>query len=104
MLFSSGEPLPFHHYEHLNEEFVQHLLDQGEEPSDLSASEEILDSAVTTILAFNLHFLDPIANVVMQVLAKWGTAKAFTEKVMSLMNSGGTLSTKATFGSFLNLI
>jgi hypothetical protein len=89
MLFSSGEPLPFHHYEHLNQDFVSYLLDEGEDPANPDAGEEILDSAVTTILAFNLHFLDAASNLVMQVLAQKGTVKSFTEKIMALMNSGG---------------
>uniref|UniRef100_A0A8C5N025 NCK interacting protein with SH3 domain n=1 Tax=Leptobrachium leishanense TaxID=445787 RepID=A0A8C5N025_9ANUR len=58
MMFSMGEPLPYHHYEHLNAVFVQFLLDviENDLPSDVT--EQLPDLFINVLLAFNLHIQD----------------------------------------------
>ena len=113
MIFSMGEALPVQHYrescftyfptknprhfvfrdsyyfclfaEQINDKFVDFLLDNIEN----NDHEQIPDLFVNLILAFNLHYEMPSDNDVMKVLAKRGTAKTFTEKVMLLVNRGG---------------
>ncbi|KAG8557306.1 hypothetical protein GDO81_018404, partial [Engystomops pustulosus] len=55
MIFSMGEPLPYHHYEHLNSQFIQFLLEVIEDglPSDIT--EQLPDLFINVLLAFNLH-------------------------------------------------
>ncbi|XP_038068583.1 NCK-interacting protein with SH3 domain-like isoform X2 [Patiria miniata] len=61
MLLSSGQPLPYTHYDQLNEEFVSFLLNNIEDPPPEDESEQIPDLFVNLVLAFNLHFtVDPV--------------------------------------------
>lgn len=78
------------HTEHLDASFVNYLLDSIETPLAIDEDEQIPDLFVNIVLAFNLLFLLPGDSIVMRVLAEHGTAKVFTEKVMLLVNRGGT--------------
>ncbi|XP_053576707.1 NCK-interacting protein with SH3 domain [Bombina bombina] len=88
MIFSMGEPLPYHHYEHLNSQFVQFLLDVIEDglPSDIT--EQLPDLFLNVLLAFNLHIPVPANNVIMKSLCKHPNVKVFTEKLLLLLNRG----------------
>uniref|UniRef100_UPI00358EDB40 NCK-interacting protein with SH3 domain isoform X2 n=1 Tax=Myxine glutinosa TaxID=7769 RepID=UPI00358EDB40 len=88
MVFSMGEPLPYHHYEHLDEGFVNFLLDVTEEGLPCDPSDQLPDLVVNLLLAFNLHFQVPSNNIVMETLAKKLTVKAFSEKLLLLLNRG----------------
>ncbi|KAM9408868.1 NCK-interacting protein with SH3 domain [Pholidichthys leucotaenia] len=87
MIFSMGEQVPYHHYEHLNAEFVQFLLGVVEDglPSDLT--EQLPDIFLNLLLSFNLHHTAPSSNVIMQEL-KQKNVKVLTEKVLLLLNRG----------------
>ncbi|XP_064375035.1 NCK-interacting protein with SH3 domain isoform X2 [Dromaius novaehollandiae] len=58
MIFSMGEPLPYHHYEHLNSQFVQFLLDVIEDGLPSDTTDQLPDLFVNVLLAFNLHIPD----------------------------------------------
>ncbi|XP_037759826.1 NCK-interacting protein with SH3 domain isoform X2 [Chelonia mydas] len=58
MIFSMGEPLPYHHYEHLNSQFVQFLLDVIEDGLPSDTTEQLPDLFVNVLLAFDLHIPD----------------------------------------------
>ncbi|XP_071669024.1 NCK-interacting protein with SH3 domain isoform X3 [Patagioenas fasciata] len=58
MMFSMGEPLPYHHYEHLNSQFVQFLLDVIEDGLPSDTTDQLPDLFVNVLLAFNLHIPD----------------------------------------------
>nr|XP_006824184.1 PREDICTED: NCK-interacting protein with SH3 domain-like [Saccoglossus kowalevskii] len=89
MILSSGEPLPYSHYDHLNESFVAFLFDNVESPPPEDIDEQLPELFISLILAFNLHFQVPSSNFVMKILAKRKTAKHFSEKIMLLVNRGG---------------
>ncbi|NP_001123414.1 NCK-interacting protein with SH3 domain [Xenopus tropicalis] len=88
MIFSMGEPLPYHHYEHLNSQFVQFLLEVIEDglPSDIT--EQLPDLFINVLLAFNLHIPVPANNVIMKTLVKQPNVKVFTEKLLLIFNRG----------------
>ena len=75
--------------DHLNETFINFLLDGIEAPPAGEGADQIPDTFFKLILAFNLHFELPEDNIVMKVLAKRGTAKIFTEKLMLMVNREG---------------
>ena len=77
--------------EHLNEDFITFLLNSIESPPSTGSDsgDQIPDTFLKLILAFNLHFEMPEDNVVMKVLAQRGTAKTFTEMLMLLVNRDG---------------
>ncbi|XP_041744519.2 NCK-interacting protein with SH3 domain-like isoform X1 [Coregonus clupeaformis] len=87
MIFSMGEHVPYHHYEHLNASFVQFLLDVVEEGLPSDPTEQLPDLCVNLILAFNLHLTVPSSNVIMQTLIK-KNVKLFSEKIVLLLNRG----------------
>ncbi|XP_067855126.1 NCK-interacting protein with SH3 domain-like isoform X2 [Heptranchias perlo] len=86
MVFSMGEPLPYHHYEHLNLDFVQFLLDVIEDGLLSDSTEQLPDLFTNVLLSFNLHMLVPSSNVIMKTLAKRENVKVFTEKLLLLLN------------------
>ncbi|CAM4576814.1 unnamed protein product [Lepidochelys olivacea] len=88
MIFSMGEPLPYHHYEHLNSQFVQFLLDVIEDGLPSDTTEQLPDLFVNVLLAFNLHIPVPEHNVIMTTVSKHSNVKTFTEKVLLLLNRG----------------
>nr|XP_046196437.1 NCK-interacting protein with SH3 domain-like isoform X2 [Oncorhynchus gorbuscha] len=87
MIFSMGEQVPYHHYEHLNASFVQFLLDVVEDGLPSDPTEQLSDLCVNLILAFNLHLIVPSSNVIMQTVVK-KNVKIFSEKIVLLLNRG----------------
>ncbi|XP_031815523.1 NCK-interacting protein with SH3 domain [Sarcophilus harrisii] len=88
MVFSMGEPLPYHHYEHLSAHFVQFLLDVVEDGLPSDTTDQLPDLFVNLLLAFNLHMPDPENNVIMTTVSKRSNVKIFTEKLLLLLNRG----------------
>ncbi|XP_066473787.1 NCK-interacting protein with SH3 domain isoform X5 [Tiliqua scincoides] len=88
MIFSMGEPLPYHHYEHLNSQFVQFLLDVIEDGLPSDTTDQLPDLFINVLLAFNLHIPVPEHNVIMVTMSKHPNVKTFTEKVLLLLNRG----------------
>ncbi|XP_072136870.1 NCK-interacting protein with SH3 domain isoform X5 [Mobula birostris] len=86
MVFSMGEPLPYHHYEHLNSDFIQFLLDVIEDGLLSDSTEQLPDLFTNVLLSFNLHMLVPSNNIIMKTLAKRENVKVFTEKLLLLLN------------------
>ncbi|KAM9759191.1 NCK-interacting protein with SH3 domain [Menidia menidia] len=87
MIFSMGEQVPYHHYEHLNADFVQFLLGVVEDGLPSDPTEQLPDIFLNLLLAFNLHHTSPSNNVIMQEL-KQKNVKILTEKVLLLLNRG----------------
>ncbi|XP_061641098.1 NCK-interacting protein with SH3 domain-like [Phyllopteryx taeniolatus] len=87
MIFSMGEQVPYHHYEHLNGDFVQFLLNVVEDGHPCDPTEQLPDLFLNLVLAFNLHHTAPSSNVVMQQLKK-KNVKILSEKVLLLLNRG----------------
>ncbi|XP_026874559.2 NCK-interacting protein with SH3 domain isoform X1 [Electrophorus electricus] len=88
MIFSMGEQVPYHHYDHLNTGFVQFLLDVIEDGLPSDSSEQLPDLCVNLLLAFNLHLTVPENNMVMQTLIKRHNVKILSEKILLLLNRG----------------
>ncbi|XP_078065419.1 NCK-interacting protein with SH3 domain isoform X3 [Mustelus asterias] len=86
MIFSMGEPLPYHHYEHLNSDFIQFLLDVIEDGLSSDCTEQLPDLFTNVLLSFNLHMLVPSSNIIMKTLIKQENVKVFTEKLLLLLN------------------
>lgn len=87
MIFSMGEQLPYHHYEHLNAEFVQFLLDVVEDGLPSDPTEQLPEIFLNLLLSFNLHHTAPSNNAIMQEL-KQKNVKNVSEKVLLLLNRG----------------
>ncbi|KAK2862106.1 hypothetical protein Q5P01_001639 [Channa striata] len=87
MIFSMGEQVPYHHYEHLNADFVQFLLGVVEDGLPSDPTEQLPDIFLNLLLAFNLHHTTPSDNVIMQELKK-KNVKILSEKVLLLLNRG----------------
>ncbi|XP_073699917.1 NCK-interacting protein with SH3 domain [Garra rufa] len=88
MIFSMGEQIPLHHYEHLNAAFLQFLLDVIEDGLPSDPTEQLPDLFIHLLLAFNLHLNIPESNMVMQALNKRHNVKNLTEKLVLLLNRG----------------
>ncbi|NXU83811.1 SPN90 protein, partial [Xiphorhynchus elegans] len=88
MMFSMGEPLPYHHYEHLNSQFVQFMLDVIEDGLPSDTTDQLPDLFVNVLLAFNLHIPVPEHSVIMTTISKHSNVKTFTEKLLLLLNRG----------------
>ncbi|XP_028262375.1 NCK-interacting protein with SH3 domain isoform X2 [Parambassis ranga] len=87
MIFSMGEQVPYHHYEHLNADFVSFLLGVVEDGLPSDPTEQLPDIFLNLVLSFNLHHTAPSNNVIMQEL-KQKNVKVLTEKVLLLLNRG----------------
>ncbi|KAM9814172.1 NCK-interacting protein with SH3 domain [Neosynchiropus ocellatus] len=87
MIFSMGEQVPYHHYEHLNAEFVAFLLGVVEDGLPSDPTEQLPDIFLNLLLSFNLHHTAPSNNVIMQELRK-KNVKILSEKVLLLLNRG----------------
>uniref|UniRef100_A0A665T4Y5 SH3 domain-containing protein n=1 Tax=Echeneis naucrates TaxID=173247 RepID=A0A665T4Y5_ECHNA len=87
MIFSMGEQVPYHHYEHLNADFVQFLLGVVEDGLPSDPTEQLPDTFLNLLLAFNLHHTTPSNNVIMQEVKK-KNVKILSEKVLLLLNRG----------------
>lgn len=88
MIFSTGEQIPLHHYEHLNAAFLQFLLDVIEDGLPSDTTEQLPDLFINLLLGFNLHLSVPETNMVMQALIKRRNVKILTEKLSLLLNRG----------------
>ncbi|XP_037346829.2 NCK-interacting protein with SH3 domain-like isoform X3 [Pungitius pungitius] len=87
MIFSMSEQVPYHHYDHLNGDFVQFLLGVVEDGLPSDATEQLPDIFLNLLLSFNLHHTSPGSNVIMQELKK-KNFKILSEKVLLLLNRG----------------
>lgn len=87
MIFSMGEQVPYHHYEHLSAEFVRFLLGVVEDGLPSDPTEQLPDIFLNLLLAFNLHHTAPSNNAIMEEL-KQKNVKVLTEKVLLLLNRG----------------
>ncbi|KAM3622263.1 uncharacterized protein V6R79_022262 [Siganus canaliculatus] len=87
MIFSMGEQVPYHHYEHLNAEFVAFLLGVVEDGLPSDPTEQLPDIFLNLVLSFNLHHTTPSNNVIMQEVKK-KNVKFLSEKVLLLLNRG----------------
>uniref|UniRef100_A0A3Q3XSA9 SH3 domain-containing protein n=1 Tax=Mola mola TaxID=94237 RepID=A0A3Q3XSA9_MOLML len=87
MIFTMGEQVPYHHYEHLNADFVEFLLGVVEDGHPSDPTEQLPDIFLNLILSFNLHHTAPSSNVIMQELRK-KNVKILSEKVLLLLNRG----------------
>lgn len=87
MIFSMGEQVPYHHYEHLNAEFVAFLLGVVEDGLPSDPTEQLPDIFLNLVLSFNLHHTTPSSNVIMQEVKK-KNVKFLSEKVLLLLNRG----------------
>lgn len=87
MIFSMGEQVPYHHYEHLSADFVQFLLGVVEDGLPSDPTEQLPDIFLNLLLSFNLHHTAPSSNVIMQELKK-KNVKILSEKVLLLLNRG----------------
>ncbi|XP_041458098.1 NCK-interacting protein with SH3 domain-like [Lytechinus variegatus] len=88
MLLSTGEPIPFSHYDQLNADFVNFMLDCIENPPPADELDQVPDLFVNLILAFNLHLRVPADSIVMKVLAEKRNTRSFGERIMLLINRG----------------
>ncbi|XP_031572405.1 NCK-interacting protein with SH3 domain-like isoform X2 [Actinia tenebrosa] len=86
MIFSTAEPLPHWLYDQLDKKFVIYLISCIENAPDGEDGDQLIDSFVGLLLAFNQHFSDLKKNLVMNVLATCKTTKNVSEKVMLLIN------------------
>ncbi|MGH0176382.1 UNVERIFIED_CONTAM: hypothetical protein FKN15_006153 [Acipenser sinensis] len=93
MVFSMGEPLPYHHYEQLNPGFMEFLLDVVEEGLPSDTTEQLPDLFINVLLAFNLHLMvsyhkDPAHSVLkflQDVFSSADTAGIFYRTDMMVM-------------------
>lgn len=60
-----------------------------ENPASMDHDDQCTDPLVNLLLAYNLHFPFQESNDIMSVLAKKGTVKVFTEKLLEIFNKGG---------------
>ncbi|XP_059484381.1 NCK-interacting protein with SH3 domain [Neocloeon triangulifer] len=86
MIFSTGQPMPVTHLEHLGAPFVEFLLSNLEQPPESDVMEQIPDVFLRLIVAINLQFKESSENVLLKVLSKCTVAQSFTEKVLLLFN------------------
>ncbi len=85
-IFSRGEQMPVHYFDQLGSNFVSFLLDYIEAPPTADSEHEIPDVFVGLALAYNLQFFDLSTNVLVSGLAGRAGAKAWTEKILLLLN------------------
>nr|XP_022300087.1 NCK-interacting protein with SH3 domain-like isoform X1 [Crassostrea virginica] len=88
MIFSTGEPIPSNLHESMSHEFLDKVLDMVENPASVEHDDQCTDALVNLLLAYNLHFPFQEANDIMSILAKKGTVKVFTEKLLEIFNKG----------------
>ncbi|XP_061178898.1 NCK-interacting protein with SH3 domain-like [Saccostrea echinata] len=88
MIFCTGEPVPANLHETMNENFLDEVLEMIENPASLDHDDLCTDPLVNLLLAYNLHFPYQEENDIMSLLAKKGTVKVFTEKLLEIFNRG----------------
>ncbi|XP_045445913.1 NCK-interacting protein with SH3 domain [Melitaea cinxia] len=86
MVLSMGDKLPITHFEQLGVEFAQFLLELIENPPETDVDEQIPDLFLTLLLAYNLQFVNPFENLLLNSLETMDNAKTFCEKVLLLLN------------------
>lgn len=86
MLMWTGETMPVNHYDVLNANFVNFILDLMDNPMSDDEAEQIADCCTELLLAFNLQFKEAGSNIVLQALQSRSTAKEFLEKLIILVN------------------
>uniref|UniRef100_A0AAY4AY04 SH3 domain-containing protein n=1 Tax=Denticeps clupeoides TaxID=299321 RepID=A0AAY4AY04_9TELE len=84
MIFCMGEQVPYHHYEHLNIEFVQFLLEIVEDGLPSDPTEQLPDLFLNLLLAFNLHLTD-LCHL---LFSHRHNVKILSEKILLLLNRG----------------
>ena len=72
-----------------SEDFVLYLMETIEEPPDEDLEDQLPDSFVNLLLAFNQHFPEPESNLVMKALRRNHNPRNLGEKLMYLVNRGG---------------
>ena len=70
--------------EHLGTDFLHFVLNTIEDPPN--DDEEIVDTFMNLILAYNLQFKASDQNFTIQSLSEAGNAKVFTQKLIYLLN------------------
>lgn len=75
--------------EQLGVEFAQFLLELIENPPETDVDEQIPDLFLTLLLAYNLQFVNPFENLLLNALETMDNAKTFCEKVLLLLNREG---------------
>lgn len=86
MVLSMGDTLPITHFEQLDVEFAQFLLELIEDPPETDVDEQIPDLFLTLLLAYNLQFDNQFDNVLLNALETRDVAKTFCEKVLLLLD------------------
>uniref|UniRef100_A0A1B0FCZ5 SPIN90/Ldb17 leucine-rich domain-containing protein n=1 Tax=Glossina morsitans morsitans TaxID=37546 RepID=A0A1B0FCZ5_GLOMM len=82
IIFCLGQPMPVNHQDYLGLQFAEFLL----ETIESNNPENFIDLVITLILAFNLQFVDPVQNPIVEAMQTVPTVKAFTEKILLLLN------------------
>ncbi|XP_065343031.1 NCK-interacting protein with SH3 domain [Cloeon dipterum] len=86
MIFSTGQPMPVTHLEHMGAAFVEFLHNNVEQPPECDVADQIPDVFLRLLVAINLQFEDGSENVLLYVLSKCSVAQSFTEKVLLMFN------------------
>lgn len=89
MMMSCGDPLPVHHFDHLDLAFVQFLLGVAETEHRTTADEQMASEASNLLLAFNTHFAahQPASNLILEAIAG-KTFAALGQKLVGFVNRG----------------
>lgn len=66
-------------------QFAKFLL----ETIETHNSESFIDLVITLLLAFNLQFMDPLDNPIIESMEAVDSVKVFTEKILLLLNREG---------------
>ena len=72
-----------------DEDYVLFLMEKIEDPPGEDIEDQLPDSFVNMLLAFNQHFPDPASNLVMKALRRNSNPRNLSEKLMYLVNRGG---------------
>ena len=88
-MLSCGEPLPVHHFDHLDLGFVTFLLEIAEMEVRTTSDEQMASEASNLVLAFNTHFAadQPAANLILEAIAG-RTFAALGQKLVGFVNRG----------------
>ncbi|ENN75000.1 hypothetical protein YQE_08457, partial [Dendroctonus ponderosae] len=100
MVFSMGEPMPVTSQDYLGQDFLRFVLDNIEAPPDTDLDEQIPDLFLNLLISFNLQFDEETLNPLLVALDERQSAKAFSEKILLLLNrEGGACSQRTRSGS-----
>lgn len=73
----------------MGQDFLQFVLDNIEAPPDTDLDEQIPDLFLNLLIAFNLQFDEETLNPLLVALEARQSAKAFSEKILLLLNREG---------------